>query len=271
MKQETPGLISGTYDYNLHSHTQFCDGRASMETMAAAALDCGMKIYGFSPHSPVPVESGCNTAKERMDEYLAEASRLRDLYDGKMRILTSMEVDFLSADFGPHIDYFQRLPLDYMIGSVHFVPNQEGIPIDCDGKFDNFSRNLELYFRNDLRYVVEKYFEQVLTMLERCGFHILGHLDKIAGNASQADPDIENQRWFEALIDDVVSHAVSAEVTVEINTKAFNDKKRFFPADRWWHKVLSAGLPIAVNSDAHYPDRIAAGRQEALQCLRKIP
>ena len=44
-------IISSTHNYNFHSHTQFCDGRADMETMARAAVACGMEHYGFSPHS----------------------------------------------------------------------------------------------------------------------------------------------------------------------------------------------------------------------------
>lgn len=256
-----------TRDYNLHSHTQFCDGRASMDVMAAAACDCGMKVYGFSPHSPICVESGCNMSRESVPEYLAEASRLRELYNGRMEILTSMEVDFISADFGPHIDYFQKLPLDYIIGSVHFVPNQDGIPLDCDGRYERFSQYLKDGFASDLRYVVEKYFEQVLTMLERGGFNILGHFDKIAGNAFTADPGMENEPWYEALVDDVVSHALSSGVTVEINTKSIFDKKRFFPSERWWRKLTDAGVPLVVNSDAHYPDRINLGRPEAFRIL----
>ena len=178
-----------------------------------------------------------------------------------------MEIDFISPDFGPHIDYFQKLPLDYRIGSVHFVPTREGVPVDCDGRYERFAGYLKEVFHGDLRYVVEKYFEQVLVMLERGGFEMLGHLDKIAGNASQADPEIESQGWYEALIDDVISHAVGSGVVVEINTKAYEEKKRFFPAERWWHKLISAGVPLAINSDAHYRDRIGSGRSQALALL----
>ncbi|MDE6268030.1 MAG: hypothetical protein K2M04_03005, partial [Muribaculaceae bacterium] len=45
-------LLEGSRDYTLHSHTQFCDGRAPMEVMARAAADAGFSRYGFSPHSP---------------------------------------------------------------------------------------------------------------------------------------------------------------------------------------------------------------------------
>ena len=62
-----------------------------------------------------------------MDEYLSETSRLRDTYNLDMEILTSLEIDYLSPDFGPHIDYFRNLPLDFQLGSVHFVPNRMDI------------------------------------------------------------------------------------------------------------------------------------------------
>ncbi len=260
-------IIRSTDRYNLHSHTQFCDGRFAMCDMAESAAGCGMLYYGFTPHSPISCESPCNMSREDMQEYLDEASRLRELYAGEMEILTSLEIDFISPDFGPHIDYFQRLPLDYRLGSVHFVPTRDGVPVDCDGRYERFASNLRDAYDGDLRYVVEKYFEQVLTMLERGGFDMLGHFDKIAGNASQADPTIEDQPWYGALVDDVISHAVSTGVVVEINTKAFEEKERFFPALRWWDRLKASGVPLAINSDAHYRDRIESGRREALALL----
>lgn len=261
-------LLKHTDRYNLHSHTEFCDGRAPMAIMAESAFNTGFDIWGFSPHSPLNQASPCNMQKEDMEKYLQEALRIKDIYAGKMKVLTSLEIDYMSPDFGPHIDYFQNLPLDYRLASVHFVPNQDGVWLDCDGRFERFAEYLKDGYNGDLRYVTEKYFEQVLVMLEHGGFEILGHFDKIAGNAAIADPEIENQPWYEAYIDDIVSHAKSAGVIVEINTKSLADKNRFFPALKWWQKLHDAEVPIAVNSDAHYPDLVNAGRDEALEILR---
>lgn len=263
-------IIVSTDRYNLHSHTQFCDGRFPMDEMAESAAAAGMLHYGFSPHSPICCESGCNMSRESVPVYLDEAARLRDMYAGTMSIMTSMEIDFISADFGPHIDYFQKLPLDYAIGSVHFVPTRDGVPVDCDGRFPRFAGNLEQAFDGDIRYVVEKYFEHVLMMQERGGFGLLGHFDKIAGNASQACEGIEEQGWYEALVDDVISHAVSSGTVVEINTKAYEETGRFFPAVKWWPKLVEAGVPVAIDSDAHYRDRINSGREQALTLWRKL-
>jgi len=264
------GILLKTEKYNLHAHSQFCDGRDSMSDIAKAGVDAGFEYFAFTPHSPVNIDSPCNMKSSRMGEYLEESSRLRDLYLSDMKILTSLEIDYLGDDWGPHVDYFQRLPLDFRLGSVHFVPNQDGVFLDCDGRYERFAQYLKQGYRDDLRYVVEKYFEQVLMMLERGGFDLLGHFDKIAGNAVQADPEIEDQGWYEALVDDVISHVKGTDVVMEINTKAYADKSRFFPSDRWWKKIIEAEIPLAVDSDAHYASKVTAGRDEAFARLREL-
>lgn len=263
-------IASETSLYNFHSHTQFCDGRASMEEMTHAAIDCGMSHYGFTPHAPIACPSPCNMSREAVKPYLDEFHRLKDTHSQDIDLYVGMEIDFLSRDFGPHIDYFQRLDLDYRLASVHFVPTQDGVPVDCDGSFERFKCRLHDAFHDDLRYVVEKFYEQELTMIELGGFDVLGHFDKIGHNASLARQDIEEQHWYQALIDDVISLAHDRRLIVEVNTKAFDQHNRLFPNARFIEKVINANIPIIVNSDAHYPDKINAGRKQALELIEKI-
>lgn len=261
-------ITSATDRYNFHSHTPWCDGHAPMRDMIEGAEAAGMEHYGVSPHSPVDIASPCNMATESVMDYIGEMQSLKEEYRERMKIYTGMEIDFLREDWGPHTDYFRNLPLDYRIGSVHFVPNQEGTAIDCDGRAERFAKNLKEAYGNDLRYVVERYFHQVLSMIELGGFDILGHPDKIAANASSIDPSIESYAWYKELIEDVASKAASSGLLVEINTKAYTDKKRFFPADRWWETFARHGCTFVVNSDAHWSDRTDSGRKEALALLR---
>lgn len=261
-------ILNSGEKYNLHTHTQFCDGRDDIATMCAAACGQGFKYIGFTPHSPVKVESSCNMSFAKVGEYFDEISRMKELYDGRMTVLQSLEIDYLGPDFGPHIEYFTQLPLDYRLGSVHFVPTRYGELIDCDGGFAGFSKNLNKYFDNDVRYVVERSFESVLDMIDRGGIDMVGHFDKIINNSSQADPTIEDQGWYESLIDEVISNAVSKDIVIEINTKAYEKNGRYFPAERWWEKLLQSGATIAVDSDAHFRDKIENGRDEAIAKLR---
>ena len=265
MAKDIRDIIKETDAYNFHAHSQYCDGRDTMEAIAAAAEAAGMRYFAFTPHCPVPVASCCNMDAGKVPEYLEETARLAEKHRGKMEVLTSLEIDWLGDDWGPHVDYFQRLPLDFRLGSVHYVTSQDGIPFDCDGNFGHFKPLLDKEFRGDIGYVVEKYFESVIRMLERGGLDLLGHFDKIAGNASQAQPGIEDEGWYESLVDDVVSHVAGTDVVVEINTKAYADKGRFFPHERWWGKLIDAGVAVAIDSDAHYATKVTAGRAEALE------
>lgn len=263
-------IVNKTDAYNLHAHTQFCDGRDTMENITAGAKEAGMQYFAFTPHSPLPIDSPCNMVEKDLEIFYRECDRLKDYYAGNMQLFKSLEIDFLSPEFGPHVDFMQRQPLDFRLGSVHFVPTQDGVPLDCDGRFERFAHYLKEGYRGDLRYVVEKYFEQVLTMIEKGGFELLGHFDKIAGNAVQAWPALEDEGWYESLVDDVVSHVAGSDIVVEINTKAYADKGRFYPAERWWRKLIDAGVAVAIDSDAHWADKVTSGRDEALKKFAQL-
>lgn len=260
-------IVESTRDYTFHSHTQFCDGKASMAEMAKAAYSGGMKHYAFTPHCPTTVASPCNMDYRAVKAFLAECDRLKKEYAGRMTIYSGMEIDFISPTLGPQSYYYQQLPLDIRIGSVHFVTTQRGEPVDCDGSPERFARYLNERFGGDLRYVVEKYYEQISLMLTFGNFDILGHFDKIAGNASSIDPAVEERDWYENIMRYLIPQIAESGVAVEINTKAYNKNGRFYPSKRWWRELADAGVTFVVNSDAHHPDLVNAGRGEAFAAL----
>ena len=40
----------------VHTHSDFCDGKNTMEEMAEAAYRAGIRCFGFSGHSFVPLD-----------------------------------------------------------------------------------------------------------------------------------------------------------------------------------------------------------------------
>ena len=256
--------------YNFHSHTQFCDGRASMEYFAREAVAQGFSHYGFSPHSPIPIESSCNMLKVDVPVYLEEVNRIKDEYGDKTKFYASMEIDYLDQDWGPSHPYFQELHLDYRIGSVHFIPSQKGKMIDVDGSHENFDLKMERHFNGDIRYVVETFYQQSIAMVNAGGFDIIGHFDKISDNASHYCPGIEDEPWYQRLVTDLINAIIAKQITMEINTKAWENHLRFFPHSRYWKRLINAQVPIIINSDAHYPHLINANRPQALSLLKEI-
>ena len=257
--------------YNFHSHTQYCDGRANIADFARAAVDAGFAHYGFSPHSPIHIDSPCNMSADDVATYLDEVNRIKALYaDTPTRFYAAMEIDFLDNDHGPSSSYYHSIPLDYRIGSVHFIPSQDGRMIDVDGRFESFRKKMEQYFRNNIRYVVNTFIDQSISMIRLGGFDIIGHYDKIYHNAAHFLPGIEEQKWFIDRIDQLTDEVIASGLTVEINTKARTDHHRFFPHQRHWKRLKDAGVTLIVNSDAHDPEKINASRSEALSLLRSI-
>ena len=63
---------------------------------------------------------------------------------------------------------------------------------------------------------------------------------------------------------------IERQLTIELNTKARSEHGRFFPGERYLPQLVGAGIDILVNSDAHYPDRICASRDEAFAILDGI-
>lgn len=273
-------IISTTRDYNFHSHTQFCDGRESMARMAEQALVCGMKHYGFTPHSPIPLPSSCNMSALAVPDYVAEFQRLKELYAGRINLYLSMEIDYLGDRWGATNPYFDTIPLDYRLSSVHFVSTPDGErEVDVDGRPQNFRAKMAEHFDNDIHYVVDSFYARTLAMIEKGGFDILGHFDKIGFNASSFSPGIENEPWYRRHIDNVIDAVRATDIIVEINTKAYPApvgstlaqeavyEPRLFPSPDVIRRLVSAGLPLAVNSDAHYSSRITAGRAAAFAII----
>ncbi|MDE6113448.1 MAG: histidinol-phosphatase [Muribaculum sp.] len=260
--------ISGSTDkYNFHSHTQFCDGRVDMEVMTRAAIDAGMQHWGFSPHSPVPFESPCNMHAGDVETYLSEVERLKGIYGDRISLYASMEIDYLGDNWGAATPYFRNLPLDYRIGSVHFVPSDKGY-VDVDGSFESFKVKMAEYFSNDIRHVVNLFYRQSMAMVEAGGFDIIGHLDKIGHNASLFRPGIEDEDWYCRLVNDLIDLVIEKDIIAEINTKTYVSAGRFFPSLRYWQRLADAGVKMVVNSDAHYPERVNLGRDAAFALLK---
>lgn len=263
-------ICSNTDRYNFHGHTQYCDGHADMEDFVTAAIAGGTLHYGFTPHSPIPFPSPCNMSREAVTDYMSEIGRLREKYGDHISLYAGMEVDYLDGSWGPACDYIQSLPLDFRIGSVHFIPADNGF-VDVDGRFDSFKVKMEKYFSNDIEAVVKLFYSQSIRMVEAGGFDIIGHFDKIGHNASHFRPGIESEEWYKSEANRLVDCIIDNGCIVELNTKAYHQHNhRLFPSERLLRRVISGGAKVIVNSDAHDPRLIEAGRPEAFELLRML-
>ena len=78
---------------NYHSHSLYCDGRASMEDFVRFALSEGFTSYGFSSHAPWPFSTAWTMEWDRMNDYQAEFHRIKEKYAGKIELYLGLEID----------------------------------------------------------------------------------------------------------------------------------------------------------------------------------
>lgn len=252
---------------NYHSHCSFCDGKAPMEDFVTEAVRLGFASYGISSHAPLPFDTPWTLRRDRVGEYLAEIARLKDVYAGRIELYAGMEIDYLDEDNHPASTYFQQLPLDYRIGSVHLLRTPDGRIVDIDTSAEVFARNLETCFGGDLRYLVESYFDKLVRMVEAGGFDFVGHADKMTYNARLCRNDLAEQTWYKERLRAYFECIAAHGRMVEINTKKYGSYGVFFPHRDLFGWLRELRIPVTVNSDAHRPELIDDGRSEALAAL----
>ncbi len=259
---------------NYHSHCTFCDGRSTPEDFVKFAISHGFRAYGFSSHSPLPFETFWNMSKNDMPEYLAEIDRLKKKYSDRLEIYTALEIDYLDETYNPSVPYFQELPLDYRIGSIHFLPISEHLSeedmVCIDGSFADYKASVERYFEGDIRKLVTRYYDSTLKMIEAGGIDIVGHMDKIYMNGHKCEGFSFDAAWYQEPFRATLDLIAEKGLMVEINTKNLEKKQQLFPRKEYLGLLKEMNIPVMVNSDCHYPDLVNDGREKAFKLLKEI-
>lgn len=111
------GDLRGTF----HCHTTYSDGAGSLEQMAQAARDLGLKYLGIADHSQ-SLNVGNGLSPERVARQQAEIDRLNKEHAG-FKIFKGTECDILPDG---RLDYDDEVlsSFDYIVASVHTHFNQ---------------------------------------------------------------------------------------------------------------------------------------------------
>ena len=114
---------------NYHTHTWRCNHAEPDErAYVQAALDTGLKVLGFSDHSPYPFDDGyCSGFRMRCDqtaEYIRTIAALRDEYRGDIDIHIGFEAEYYPRYFGRLLEMLEPTEYEYLILGQHFLGNE---------------------------------------------------------------------------------------------------------------------------------------------------
>jgi histidinol-phosphatase (PHP family) len=208
-----------------------------------------------------------------MPEYILEINRLKEKYSGRTEIYLGLEIDYLDETYNASIPWFQSLPLDYRIGSLHFLPwrlplTEENMTC-IDGPFDQFATLVKERYEGDVRQITKHFFDMSMRMAEAGGFDIVGHPDKIYMNGCLCPGFDLSVDWYRKPFEDYVCLIAEKGYIMEVNTKNFLRRGQAYPSQHSLKRIHKLRIPIMVNSDCHVPALINDGRNEILALLRE--
>jgi DNA polymerase (family 10) len=102
---------------DLHAHSDWSDGRASIAAMAEAAMALGLEYLAISDHSP-SLGALNGLTPERLRRQRREIDRVQKRIGGRLRLLQAAEVEVLADG---RLDYDDRVlaGLDLVLASLH--------------------------------------------------------------------------------------------------------------------------------------------------------
>jgi len=267
---------------NYHTHSEFCDGKATARVMAQAARQAGFKVLGFSSHAPLPFSTSWTMDHARLPDYIATLQALRLEHAPDMDVLIGLEIDYIEGLCGPADGRFEAAQLDFSIGSAHFVTpagapepaaaalDAAGIPtfgFAVDEPEDDFEAHLATFYAGDAEALVDDYYTAVTACVRAGGFDILGHFDLIRkNNRRQVRFREDTARYRDAAMSAVEALSDSG-IIVEINTGGMARGKTDSPYPAPWilKELRTRNVSVCVNADAHAPGHLSAHRDDGLR------
>ena len=243
------------YEYNItanyHTHTKRCmHATGEDREYVEAAIESGLKILGFSDHTPYPTGtgfvSGMRIPLEETEGYFNSISGLRDEYKNDIKIYIGVEAEYFPEHFEKLTEYLKDYPLDYMIMGQHFVPDEEhGMYVGAP-------------FTD--RKILETYVENVITGIKTGHFAYVAHPD--LPNYQGHDKETALTQGFDKICKAAKEHNIPLEINMLGHTRKIQ-----YPSDRFFKIAAQNGNDVIIGMDIHNPKHFF-NKEAVKDCVR---
>ncbi len=244
-----------------HTHTPLCrHATGEPEAFVDAALRAGVTEYGVADHAPQGPEpfDDWRMSEAELPQYRDWIERARAHAGGRIAVRAGLECDWLPGNEDWLRGLAERYPWDYLIGSIHYV-DHDGAGLWC---FDDPAR-LDRWAGVEVERVWAAYWESYARMADSGLFDLLGHPDLIKKFGHVPGGDLD--RFYQPAVDAVAA----AGCVIELNTAGWEKPcGECYPAPRFLELACSAGVPLALSSDAHEPGHVGRGFSRAVELAK---
>jgi len=186
--------------------------------------------------------------RDDLDAYCAYVREETDLRLG-------IEADFIPGREDRMATLLEAREWDYVVGSVHFLGDHA---VDYD-RYDVWTSG------ESPDRVWRRYFEWLGEAARSGLFDILAHPDLVKmWGPERPRPEGDLRRFYEIAMEGIAESGIAVEVSTAGLRKPVGE---LYPAVGFLEMCVDAGAPIALSSDAHVPDQLGAGYEQALEVL----
>lgn len=224
---------------NYHTHTYRCHhAKGTEKEYVEKAIESGLKILGFSDHTPYPFPdpsnycSGIRMGMDELEDYVTTILKLRDEYRNDIEIHLGLEVEYFPPFFDDLVKEAANYPIEYFLLAQHFLfDGKNGVPYSGTKTEDPS--------------ILKQYCAQVTEAMNTGLFTYVAHPDLVQfkGNPQLYDTEIRG----------LCQRAKALNLPLEINFLGIWEN-RHYPVEAFWKIAGEEGCDVIYGLDAHQPE-----------------
>lgn len=220
---------------NYHTHTTRCrHATGADEEYVLQAIDGGLKVLGFSDHTPFLFPDGYYTHirmyPDELENYVSSVLSLREKYSGQIDIKLGLEVEYYPERMDGLLQLIAPFDLDYFILGQHWCGNEQGE--SYNGKATDDPARLT------------RYCDQTIEAMSTGLFSYIAHPDLLNFAGDPIFYREESIRLCES--------AKTYDIPLEINLQGLR-VQHHYPREKFWKIAGETGCKVVLGSDAHRP------------------
>lgn len=239
---------------DIHTHTSYAHGSSTVKEMFEKGKQLGLKVHGFSEHSPRPRGYDYpNEYREKLQKMLPTyVSEIKELQENQqdVKVLFGMEIDWIEKEFDFVKKTREMYDFDYCIGGLHFLGTWG---------FDSDPKDWEVLSYAQKSIFFEAYYLTMQKMIESELFNTIAHPDLIKIFAIDDFKKWRSDEKNLELIRTTLKKAKEHNVAMEVSTAGLRKPcKEIYPCEEIMRIAKELNLAITLGSDGHCVNSICA-------------